>query len=288
MLRSPRLTVTLPTGEQLPIAMLMSYRQAPALIGLGLLEAVPEETLRALADPDDADGDGISGRANRVWDLKSGAVRLGRFGWKANQAGIEQQTSGAFLGDIGITSPLHPANNCPPAQTTCAAQVDGGEPEADQETIDQVTYYGRLLAVPARRDAQDGEVLRGKELFADAGCASCHTPKFVTGELDGLPEVSNQTIFPYTDMLLHDMGEELADHRPDFLATGREWRTPPLWGLGLIRVVNDHTNFLHDGRARDVSEAILWHGGEATDAREAYRSMDARERAALLRFVESL
>jgi CxxC motif-containing protein (DUF1111 family) len=267
---------------------MMSPRTAQHMVGLGLLEALAEETIVALADENDADGDGISGRANRVWDPKSGAVRLGRFGWKANQAGIEQQTSGAFLGDIGITSPLHPSNNCPPAQTTCAAQVDGGDPEADQETIDQVTYYGRLLAVPARRDVQDGEVLHGKELFADAGCASCHTPKFVTGELDGLPEVSNQTIFPYTDMLLHDMGDELADHRPDFLATGREWRTPPLWGLGLIRVVNDHTNFLHDGRARDVSEAILWHGGEATDAREAYRSMDARERAALLRFVESL
>jgi CxxC motif-containing protein (DUF1111 family) len=267
---------------------MMSPRTAQAMIGLGLLEAIDEDTILALADETDTDGDGISGRPNRVWDPKAGAVRLGRFGWKANQAGIEQQTSGAFLGDIGITSPLNPTNNCPPAQTTCAAQIDGGSPEADQETIDQVTYYGRLLAVPARRDVQNGDVLRGKQLFNDVGCASCHTPKLVTGELEGLPEVSQQTIFPYSDMLLHDMGEQLADHRPDFLASGTEWRTAPLWGLGLVRVVNGHTNFLHDGRARDVSEAILWHGGEAADARDAYREMDSKERASLVRFVESL
>ncbi len=267
---------------------MMSPRTAQAMIGLGLLEAIDEDVILALADETDSDGDGISGRANRVWDPKAGATRLGRFGWKANQAGIEQQTSGAFLGDIGITSPLFPTNNCPPAQTACSAQIDGGSPEADQETIDQVTYYGRLLAVPARRDAQDGDVLHGKQLFTDAGCASCHTPKLVTGELDGIPEISHQTIFPYSDLLLHDMGDELADHRPDFLATGTEWRTAPLWGLGLVRVVNGHTNFLHDGRARDVSEAILWHGGEAKDAREAYRAMDSKERTSLLRFVESL
>lgn len=267
---------------------MMSPRTAQAMIGLGLLEAIDEATIVALADEDDADGDGISGRANYVWDPKAQATRLGRFGWKANQAGIEQQTSGAFLGDMGITSPLFPANNCPPAQTTCAAQLDGGSPEADQETIDQVTYYARLLAVPARRDAQDADVLHGKQLFGDAGCAGCHTPKLVTGEFPGLPEISHQTVFPYSDMLLHDMGEELADHRPDFLATGTEWRTAPLWGIGLVRVVNGHTNFLHDGRARDVSEAILWHGGEATAAREAYRAMDSKERTSLLRFVESL
>lgn len=267
---------------------MMSPRTAQAMIGLGLLEAIDEESIVALADEDDADGDGISGRPNVVWDPKARAARLGRFGWKANQAGIEQQISGAFLGDIGITSPLFPDDNCPPAQSACGAQIDGGSPEADQDTIDQVTYYSRLLAVPARRDVQDGDVLRGKQLFSDAGCASCHTPKHVTGELAGLPEVSHQTIYPYTDMLLHDMGEALADHRPDFLATGTEWRTPPLWGLGLVRVVNGHTNFLHDGRARDVGEAILWHDGEASNAREAYRTMSARERAALVRFVESL
>jgi CxxC motif-containing protein (DUF1111 family) len=265
-----------------------SPRTANAMVGLGLLETVDEATLLAAVDEYDRDGDGISGRANLVWDPIAAEPRLGRFGWKANQPGVEQQVAGAFLGDIGITSPLHPQQNCPAAQTECIAALTGGEPEADQETIDQVTYYSRLLAVPARRDFQAADVLRGKVLFDEAGCASCHTPRFQTGENAALPELSHQTIFPFTDLLLHDMGDELADGRPDFLATGNEWRTPPLWGLGLVHVVNDHTNFLHDGRARDTTEAILWHGGEGTAAREAFRTMPASDRAALVRFVESL
>jgi CxxC motif-containing protein (DUF1111 family) len=267
---------------------MMSPRTANAMIGLGLLEAVDETAVLAHADENDVDGDGVSGRANRVWDPKAQATRLGRFGWKANQPGIEQQVSGAFLGDIGITSPLHPTQNCPASQAVCTAAITGGDPEADQETIDQVSYYSRLLAVPARRDFKAPDVLCGKKLFEDAGCASCHVAKYVTGEFADLPELAHQTIFPYSDMLLHDMGEDLADHRPDFLATGTEWRTPPLWGLGLVHVVNDHTNFLHDGRARDTSEAILWHGGEGVAARDAYRAMSKDDRATLIRFVESL
>lgn len=267
---------------------MFSPRTANAMVGLGLLEAVSEDDVLAYADPEDADGDGVSGRENRVWDPIAKSTRLGRFGWKANQAGIEQQVTGAFLGDIGITSALHPAQNCPAAQTACTAAITGGEPEADDDTIRTVTYYSRFLAVPARRDYEDPQVLRGKQLFHTAGCASCHVPKYLTSTAEGLPELENQTIFPYSDMLLHDMGDELADKRPDFLATGNEWRTPPLWGLGLVQVVNGHTNFLHDGRARDVSEAILWHGGEGEKAREAYRSMKTTDRAALLRFVESL
>lgn len=287
-LRAPTYTFTdLAYGPLSPAAM-FSPRTANAMIGLGLLEAVSEDDVLAYEDPDDTDGDGISGRANRVWDPIANAPRLGRFGWKANQAGIEQQVSGAFLGDIGITSALHPAQNCPAAQTACTAATTGGEPEADADTIRTVTYYSRLLAVPARRDYEDPQVLRGKQLFHHAGCASCHVPKYVTGAFPGLPELEGQTIFPYSDMLLHDMGEELADHRPDFLATGTEWRTPPLWGLGLVPVVNGHSNFLHDGRARDVSEAILWHGGEGEASREAYRTMKSSDRAALVRFVESL
>jgi CxxC motif-containing protein (DUF1111 family) len=287
-LRAPTYTFgDLAFGPMAPGTM-TSPRTANAMIGLGLLETVDEATLLAAIDDEDRDGDGISGRVNRVWDPKAQAERVGRFGWKANQAGIEQQVSGAFLGDIGITSPLHPEQNCPAAQTECAAAIAGGAPEADQETIDQVTYYSRLLAVPARRDVQAADVLRGKQLFHDAGCASCHTPRLVTGDNADLPELSHQTIFPFTDLLLHDMGDELADGRPDFRATGNEWRTPPLWGLGLVRVVNDHTNFLHDGRARDTAEAILWHGGEGTAAREAFRTMAKADRAALIRFVESL
>ncbi|HEU0033096.1 MAG TPA: di-heme oxidoredictase family protein [Kofleriaceae bacterium] len=267
---------------------MFSPRTAPAMIGLGLLEAVDEATIVALADDADADGDGISGRVNRVFDPKTQATSLGRFGWKANQPGLEQQNSGAFLGDIGITSSLFPGENCPPAQAACAMAVSGGAPEIDADKIGDVTYYSTLLAVPARRDFDDPTVLRGKTLFAEAGCDGCHVPKLVTGTLDGFPEVSNQTIRPYTDLLLHDLGPELADDRPDFLATGTEWRTPPLWGIGLVGVVNDHTRFLHDGRARDFAEAILWHGGEAEPSREAFRTMAADDRAALVRFVESL
>jgi CxxC motif-containing protein (DUF1111 family) len=266
----------------------ISPRTAPHMIGLGLLAAVDEADIRALADEDDRDGDGISGRPNQVWDPKTGSTRLGRFGWKANQPGLEQQNAGAFLGDLGITSPLHPAENCPPAQTACAAAPTGGAPELDQDKLDEVTYYTHLLAVPARRDFEAPEVLRGKALFRDAGCAACHVPQLQTGSLDGFPELEAQAIRPFTDLLLHDMGEELADRRPDFLADGREWRTPPLWGLGLIGVVNDHTLLLHDGRARDFAEAILWHGGEGERAREAFRTMPAEGRAALLRFLESL
>lgn len=287
-LRKPTYTFTELAFGPLAADVMISPRTANAMIGLGLLEAVDEATLLAYADEDDTDGDGISGRPNRVWDPKAQAVALGRFGWKANQPGIEQQVAGAFQGDIGITSPLHPTQNCPAVQTDCAAAVSGGEPELDQETVDQVTYYSRLLAVPARRDFKAADVLRGKQLFDAAGCARCHVPKHVTGDVPGLPELSQQTIFPFTDLLLHDMGDELADGRPDFLATGTEWRTPPLWGLGLVRVVNGHTNYLHDGRARDTSEAILWHGGEAAASRDAYRAMDKDDRAALIRFVESL
>jgi CxxC motif-containing protein (DUF1111 family) len=267
---------------------LISPRTAPFMIGLGLLEAVGEEDILALADEVDADGDGISGRPNRVWDPKAQRTRLGRFGWKANQAGLEQQSAGAFLGDLGITSPLAPAENCPPAQTACAAAPSGGAPELDQEKLDEVTYYGHLLAVPARRDFEDPDVLRGKALLRDAGCAACHAPLLTTGTLDGFPELSGQTIRPFTDLLLHDLGEDLADGRPDFLADGREWRTPPLWGIGLVGVVNEHTLLLHDGRARGLAEAILWHGGEAERAREAFRAMPAGDRAALIRFLESL
>jgi len=267
---------------------MVSPRTAPFMIGLGLLEAVDEAQLLALADEDDADGDGISGRPNRVWDPVTQTTTLGRFGWKANQPGLEQQNAGAFLGDIGITSALFPDENCPPPQTACAAAPNGGKPELDGDKLTDATYYARLLAVPARRDYEDPTVLRGKALFRAAGCASCHVPVLVTAASAEVPELAGQVIRPYTDLLLHDLGDDLADGRPDFLATGREWRTPPLWGIGLIGVVNGHTLLLHDGRARDLAEAVLWHGGEAEAAREAFRTLPRDDRAALIRFLESL
>lgn len=269
-------------------AVMISPRVAPAMPGLGLLEAVPEASILARADPDDADGDGISGRPNRVWDQAAGATRLGRFGWKANQPTIEQQVAGAFLGDIGVTSRLNPEQNCPDSQPDCQRAPSGGAPELDDHKLERVTRYSQTLAVPARRGLDDPEVRRGEALFAEARCTACHLPELRTGPDAAFPQLADQVIHPYTDLLLHDMGEGLADGRPDYLATGSEWRTPPLWGIGLVKTVNGHTRFLHDGRARDLAEAILWHAGEATAARDAFRALSRIDRAALLRFLNSL
>lgn len=266
----------------------ISPRTAPFIFGLGLLEALEEATVLAGADPNDDDGDGVSGRPNIVWDRRQQRAVLGRFGWKANQPSLEQQNAGAFIGDIGLTSMLFPEQNCTAAQPECLAAPSGGDPEIDQQKIDSITFYTHFLAVPARRDVDDPEVRRGEQLFRQVGCAACHLPTLVTGDAPGAPALSAQRIHAYTDLLLHDMGPGLADDRPDFMAEGREWRTPPLWGVGLIETVNRHTNLLHDGRARGFTEAILWHGGEADAAREAFRTLPRAERAALLRFLGSL
>ena len=267
--------------------LMMSPRIAPSVFGGGLLEAIPDADILARADPDDADGDGISGRANMVWDVRRVDTRLGRFGWKANVPTLEQQIAGAFHGDIGITSPLFAEENCPANQGDCQSAPNGGEPEIGEERLGKVVFYNQTLAVPAMRDVDDPQVRDGAALFLKAGCAACHTPSHTTGD-HPVPALTGQVIFPYTDLLLHDMGEGLADGRPDFLATGREWRTPPLWGIGLIENVNNHTRLLHDGRARSIAEAILWHDGEGLDAREEFRKMSREEREALLRFLESL
>lgn len=267
---------------------MLSPRTAPQMIGLGLLEAISEADLLAAEDAEDANEDGISGRANRVWDVASQSVKVGRFGWKANQPSLDQQNAGAFVGDIGITSELFPEQNCTPAQTECGAAFDGGTPELEAKFLDQVNYYSKLLAVPARRDLSEREVQLGEKLFDELGCAQCHTPRFVTGQLEGFPELSGQTIHPYTDLLLHDLGDALADGRPDFEADGNEWRTPPLWGIGLFFDVNGHTRYLHDGRARNLEEAILWHGGEAERSSAAFKALSQSGRAAVLRFLGSL
>ena len=265
----------------------LSPRVAPAIVGMGLLEAIPDAAILALADPDDANGDGISGRPNMVWDVRRGKLALGRFGWKANQPTVEQQTAGAFLGDMGITSTLFPDENCPEAQPECRAEPNGGSPEIPNDRFAKVVFYTQTLAVPAMRNLDDPQVARGARLFAEAGCQLCHTPSHATGE-HPVNAVTGQTIYPYTDLLLHDMGEGLADGATDFDASGREWRTPPLWGIGLVETVNGHTMFLHDGRARNLTEAILWHGGEATKSRESFRGLTSEEREALIKFLESL
>jgi len=267
---------------------MVSPRVAPAMFGLGLLEAVPKEALQAMADPEDADGDGISGRINMVWDDIHQRMTVGLYGWKANQPSLRQQAAAAANGDMGITTSLYPKQNVGQGQTKAAAAYADTTPELSDAFLDKLTFYTQTLAPPARRDVDDPQVIRGEQLFADMGCASCHTPTLQTGEYPDVPELGNQTIHPYTDMLLHDMGDDLADGRPDFDATGNEWRTAPLWGLGLIEVVNRHTFLLHDGRARNVTEAILWHGGEAEASRERFRHLSAADRAAVVKFLNSL
>jgi CxxC motif-containing protein (DUF1111 family) len=266
----------------------VSPRVAPAVIGSGLLEQVPEAQILEWADPDDRDGNGISGRANHVINLTTQQKALGRFGWKANQPDIAHQTSAAFNGEMGMATTLRPGQNCMPAQTACNAAPTGGSPEISDEIFDRIVQYQRTLAVPARRDLDNPAVRTGAKRFAEAGCSGCHRAELRTDAKAVLPELANQTFHPFTDLLLHDMGPELADHRPDGEATGSEWRTPPLWGLGLQHLVNGHTRLLHDGRARNASEAILWHGGEGAAARDAYKSMSKSDRAALIAFLDSL
>ncbi|MEM1360296.1 MAG: di-heme oxidoredictase family protein [Pseudomonadota bacterium] len=280
-------------GPMHPKAML-SPRVAPQLIGLGLLEAIPAADILALADPEDLDGDGISGRPNIVWSVEYDQPMLGRFGLKAGTPTLRHQAAGAFSGDIGISNPLFAAawGECTVTQEACRTAPHGDRDvrgfEVDAEALDAVTYFTRNIAVPARRDVDDPLVLRGKELFYETGCTACHRPAFVTHRLTDQAEQSFQLIWPYTDMLLHDMGPGLADNRPEARATGREWRTAPLWGLGLTEQVSGHSYFLHDGRARSILEAILWHGGEAQSQRDAVASMSPEDRADLIHFLESL
>lgn len=273
-----------PLGEDI----LTSPRIAPPIFGLGLLEAVDERDILAAADPDDRDGDGVSGRPNRVWDAGLGRTVLGRFGWKANMPTAHQQIAGAMAGDLGITSPLFPDRNCTPAQTACRATPDGGTPELTAGQLMALEVYHLGLGVPARRDADDPEIQAGERLFAAIGCAACHRPTMTTSSHRVMDELGGQTIHPYTDLLLHDMGADLADGRPDYDADGREWRTPPLWGLGLRRVVNPEAGYLHDGRARSPLEAVLWHGGEAQGSAARLRALPSAGRERLLRFLDSL
>ena len=287
-LRLPRVTLHDPAFSPFGDDLMLSSRTAQHMPGLGLLEAVDEADILAREDPDDRDGDGISGRANRVWNPLTQRVELGRFGWKANAATLMHQSAAAANGDIGLTSTAFPLQNCPPAQMACNAAASGGTPELTDTFLDRIVFYLRTLAVPARRGAQRDGVVRGENVFKEMNCGSCHVPNLRT-RTDATPAIlAGQVFTPYTDLLLHDMGEGLADGRPDFLADGREWRTPPLWSIGMFDVVNDHTNYLHDGRARNLEEAILWHGGEAAAAQRAFVEADAQSRGALIEFLESL
>lgn len=287
--RRPRYTFTNlaygPLGEET----LFSPRVAPAVFGWGLLENIPEAAILQHADPEDQDGDGISGRPNYVWDVAQQEKQLGHLGWKANQPNLKQQIAGAFNGDIGLTTSLFPTVSCSDGQSDCLNETQfGDQPEVSDEFLDKITTYMSLLAVPARRNIDGVPEQRGEQLFYQAQCATCHTPRIVTGKTSEHPEFNNQVIHPYTDLLLHDMGPDLADNRPDFDADGQEWRTPPLWGIGLVQNVNKHTFFLHDGRARNLTEAVLWHGGEAQASKDRFLQMPNKDRADLVAFLSSL
>jgi len=298
-LRKPVVKFTRLAFGELGETTMVSARIAPSLVGLGLLEAIPEETVLAIAEQQLEQG--LNGTPNYVWDHESGQTVLGRFGWKANQPNLRQQTAAAFHGDIGATSSMFPVENCPAVQTKCikgptATGCSGGHVncgdtmswEVFPSRLRNVTRYLQALAVPAQRNVDDSAVIRGKELFSAAQCDGCHVPELKTGGTAKIAAATNLTIRPYTDLLLHDMGEDLADHRPDFKANGRQWRTPPLWALGLQETVNGHTDLLHDGRARGFVEAIVWHGGEAQRSRDHFLEMDKQDREALVKFLESI
>lgn len=265
-----------------------SPRVASPVFGLGLLDAIGKSELEQRADPDDRDGDGISGRTNRVWSPSKKSEGLGRYGWKANKAELIDQVAAAFVGDIGITTNLFPEENHSATQEPAGPVPNSGSPELGDRDLEDLVFYMKTLGVPAGRIDNAKEFHQGEALFESARCSSCHIPEMNTDPHYPIPALAGQTIRPYTDLLLHDMGEALSDGRRDFQATGREWRTPPLWGIGLLPTVNGHSRLLHDGRARNVEEAILWHGGEAEKSKDAFKAMSAENRQLLISFVESL
>ncbi len=284
-LMAPVYTIT-DTYIPLPGPVLSSFRNAPPVIGLGLLEAIPPAAILALADEHDSDGDGISGKPNSVPDMHTGEPLLGRFGWKAGSPGLIRQTAEAYHQDMGVTSDFYfPEEHCSD-QANCARGIGPGA-DITRQTVELTAFYPQTLAVPAPRNRHLPEVAAGKTLFYKIGCVACHIPRHVTGDHE-IAALSGQTIYPYTDLLLHDMGAGLADHRPEFAASGSEWRTPPLWGIGLARIVHPGAGFLHDGRARTLEEAILWHGGEAASAKERYRRLSSEERQQLIAFLNAL
>jgi CxxC motif-containing protein (DUF1111 family) len=256
-----------------------SVRLAPQLVGMGLLEAISENTVQTLADEDNSGTNGIAGHLQTVTDPQTGQLRLGRFGYKAGKARILHQIAGALNTDMGVTTSIFPIRN---------GDTNSGPVElADSDLTNWVRYIS-CLGVNARRCLTNQQCLLGEQLFASANCVQCHTPNIVTSPYHPFAELRNQTIHPYTDLLLHDMGPGLADNMGEGNATGSEWRTPPLWSIGLTAGVSGGEAYLHDGRARSLEEAILWHGGEAAASQEAFLNMSATNRTALIAFLKSL
>jgi CxxC motif-containing protein (DUF1111 family) len=295
ILQKPKYTLNQLRYGKIAANVRMSPRIAPQMIGLGLLEAIDQKDILQYADPEDRNKDGISGKPQYVWNRETNSVALGRFGHKAGMPTLNQQNQAAFGGDIGLSTPLFPkhAGDCTDQQYKCLRMPHGNSTQYDDLEVnstmtDLVLHYTRNLAVPKRRKVNDPDVLAGKSLFYNSGCTACHTPKFITPKNTAAIEQSRQLIWPYTDMLLHDMGEGLADGFTEAQANGQEWRTAPLWGIGLTPIVNGHSFYLHDGRARNLLEAILWHGGEAQTAKNKVINMSKKQRQQLIHFVESL
>lgn len=273
-LRKPKIIVS-GVGSTFTHTTLTSVRRPPPVFGVGLLDAIEGKTIQELADPSDVDHDGISGRPNRVWDLVKKRISLGKFGWKAAAPTVTQQIATAYAVDMGVSNPLIP--------------VGDRSPDIDRHALLKTIFHSQTLAVPRARNQDSPDVIRGKALFSSLGCSKCHTMTLMTGK-HAISQLSHQTIHPFSDLLLHDMGPELADNRPEFGASGSEWRTPPLWGIGLTRLAlrGGGENYLHDGRARTLEEAILWHGGEAAATNERFQALQVEERARLISFLRSL
>lgn len=260
-------------------------RLSPQLVGIGLLDLVSEQDILSREDEFDSNNDGISGRAH--WRTVNGKKVLGRFGWKAMQPSLEHQSAGAFQQDMGLTTSINPSEPCTPLQTNCADQPNGGEPEVSDSSLFAINDFLTLLSVPARRIDNQETFDQGANIFADIGCAQCHQPTLTTADSSQYPLLANQLIYPYTDLLLHDMGEELSDYVKEGDANPREWRTPPLWSLGLIEKV-EGSRFLHDGRAATLEEAIIWHGGEAMNAKDNFNSLSINDKKILLNFLRAI
>jgi CxxC motif-containing protein (DUF1111 family) len=262
-----------------------SVRNTPPLIGMGLLGSVTEASILAMADPNDLNGDGISGRVQKVRDPETNVLHVGRFGWKAGKATVLHQIASALQSDMGVTNSVFPNPDCGSAQTGCAAAAV----KIDRTDLDHWTRYISLLGVAARRNLDDVDVIRGEALFKSANCSACHMPTLTTGSETRFAELRSQTFHPYTDLLLHDMGKALAATLREGVALGNEWRTAPLWSIGLTAgAAGGAEAYLHDGRARTLAEAILWHGGEGFASKEYFRKLNAADRAALLKFLQSI
>lgn len=295
-LRKPQFTFVNVSRSELDESTFISPRIPQQIIGLGLIDSINETDITSQADENDNNQDGISGKIPWAYDIARQRVTIGRFGWKSEQPNLRQQNLAAFLGDIGITSSLFPEENCPMVQVECLASLSGGQPEADTTIENRLTLYTQLVSVPAARHADEIEYQKGFELFKSIGCASCHTPSYTTAANAEFDILREQKIYPFSDFLLHDMGEELSEERAqpqketsssDY-ELAREWRTPPLWGIGLLQKVNGHEELMHDGRAHSIEEAILWHGGEAAPSRENFKHLTLDRRQHLIEFIRNL